>query len=89
MQDTDRHFPGKRARWALFAFLGLATVLLLVEHRAHLAGLAWLPLALLLLCPLLHVFMHGGHGPRGGTQSDANDGRASSDTTDHGAKGGS
>lgn len=29
------------------------------EHRAHLLGL--LPFALLLACPLMHVFMHHGH----------------------------
>jgi len=31
-----------------------------MEHRAHLLGvLVWLPL---LLCPLMHLFMHHGHG---------------------------
>ncbi|MGQ0599493.1 DUF2933 domain-containing protein [Aquabacterium sp.] len=30
------------------------------EHRAHLAGA--LPFVLLLACPLMHVFMHHGHG---------------------------
>lgn len=29
------------------------------KHRAHLFNV--LPLALLLLCPLMHIFMHGGH----------------------------
>lgn len=41
----------------------LAVVLgffLFAEHRAHLFG--FLPYALLLLCPLMHLFMHGGHG---------------------------
>ncbi|WP_341679460.1 DUF2933 domain-containing protein [Niveibacterium sp. SC-1] len=43
--------------WVLAA---VALVYLLSEHRAHLLG--FLPYALLLLCPLMHVFMHGGHG---------------------------
>lgn len=29
-------------------------------HSQHLLG--WLPYALLALCPLMHIFMHGGHG---------------------------
>ncbi|HET7541642.1 MAG TPA: DUF2933 domain-containing protein [Polyangiaceae bacterium] len=31
------------------------------EHHAHI--LATLTYALLLLCPLMHLFMHRGHGP--------------------------
>lgn len=54
--------PGSR-RWIFWIFLLLAAFYLGVEHRAHLAGaLGWLPLAFLLLCPLMHVFMHKGHG---------------------------
>jgi hypothetical protein len=33
------------------------------EHWNHVVG-AW-PYLLLLLCPLMHVFMHRGHGGRG------------------------
>ena len=48
-------------RWVFWIFLALALFYLGVEHRAHLAGtLRWLPLAILLLCPLMHVFMHKG-----------------------------
>lgn len=39
---------------AVFAYL------LWMEHRTHL--LAVLPYLILLLCPLLHLFMHRGHG---------------------------
>src|SRR3546814_20377815 len=54
-------------RWVFWIFLALAVFYLGVEHRAHLAGtLSWLPLAILLLCPLMHVFMHKGHGGHGG-----------------------
>lgn len=56
-----------RFRWVLLAFLAIAGFFLFAEHRAHLFGV--LPLLLLLLvCPLLHFFMHGGGGqhPCGG-----------------------
>jgi hypothetical protein len=52
-----------RTGWALLAFLGIAGFFLFTEHRAHALGV--LPFVLLLLCPLLHLFGHGGHkGPR-------------------------
>lgn len=41
-------------------FLLIAAFFLSTEHRAHLFGV--LPFLLILACPLLHVFMHGGHG---------------------------
>ena len=44
----------------LIAFLAIAAFFLMTEHTAHFFGI--LPFALLLLCPMLHVFMHGGHG---------------------------
>ena len=54
-------------RWVFWIFLALAVFYLGDEHRTHLAGaLRWLPLAFLLLCPLMHVFMHKGHGSHGG-----------------------
>lgn len=52
--------PSGRVNWVLLGFLAIAAFFLLSEHRAHALGL--LPFALLLLCPLMHVFMHGGHG---------------------------
>lgn len=49
---------------ALLVFLGGAAVLLVAEHWAHAAGV--LPLILpLLLCGLMHLFMHGGHSHGG------------------------
>lgn len=43
--------------WILAA-LGAGYVL--IVHRAH--AIEWLPFALLLACPLMHIFMHGRHG---------------------------
>lgn len=45
-------------------FLLIAAFFLSTEHRAHLFGA--LPFLLLLACPLLHLFMHGGHGAHDG-----------------------
>jgi DUF2933 family protein len=43
-------------------FLAIAGIYFWIEHRAHLLGaLFWLPL---LACPLMHIFMHHGHGDR-------------------------
>lgn len=56
----------KRSFWrtpngvAAIALIAGVLYLLLAEHRAHfIVALPWM---ILLLCPLLHVFMHGGHG---------------------------
>ena len=49
--------------WVLIAFLAIAAFFLITEHTAHFFGV--LPFALLLLCPLLHLFMHGGLGDHG------------------------
>jgi len=50
-------------RCALLGFLAVAGFFLVTEHRAHLFGA--LPYLLLLACPLLHFFMHRGHGGGG------------------------
>ena len=38
----------------------LAAIYAATEHGDHLVAL--LPFAFILLCPLMHLFMHGGHG---------------------------
>jgi hypothetical protein len=59
-----------------FAFLGFAAIaayFLITEHRAHLAlAVPYLPWLLLLACPLMHLFMHHGHGG-GGQDSNRTD----------------
>lgn len=86
--DVDRPPGGRgfgfwRSRTALFtfAFLAIAAFFLLSEHRAHTLGV--LPFLLLLACPLLHVFMHRGHGGHGG--HDQSEPPTRSDTTERGA----
>jgi len=48
---------------ALVGFMAIAAFYLIAEHRAHLLG--WLPWLIILACPLLHIFMHRGHGEHG------------------------
>lgn len=48
-----------RTGLAFIGFTAIAAFFIWEEHRAHILGA--LPYALLLLCPLLHLF-HGGHG---------------------------
>ncbi len=57
-------FFTSRTFFFCLAFLAMAVVLLFSEHRAHFLGV--LPWLFLLACPLLHLFMHGGHGSHGG-----------------------
>ena len=59
-----------RSMLAFIAFLGIALFFLFSEHRVH--ALGWLPLILLLACPLLHMFMHGSHGGHSGGHSGHN-----------------
>ena len=62
--DRPAPFWGSRASIALLVLAGVAGYFLLTEHRAHVFGA--LPYLLLLACPLMHVFMHRGHGGHGG-----------------------
>lgn len=52
-----------RSKIAWIVFAAIAAFYLWTEHRAHLLGA--LPFLLLLACPLMHLFMHGGHGGHG------------------------
>lgn len=45
---------------ATIVLIGGALYFLLVEHGAH--TLPYLPYLIILLCPLMHIFMHKGHG---------------------------
>lgn len=61
---SEESFLTSRAGIALLALLTIAGFLLFTEHRAHVLGAGLF--VLLLACPLLHLFMHGGHEGDGG-----------------------
>lgn len=69
--DHHTHEPNQPARsfWrsrygiGLLIFAAIALFFLLTEHRAHTLGA--LPYLLLAACPLMHIFMHRGHGHGG------------------------
>jgi hypothetical protein len=58
--EKPGRFWGSRYSIGLLVFGAVAGYFLLTEHLAHVVGA--LPFLLLLACPLMHVFMHGGHG---------------------------
>jgi hypothetical protein len=69
MSERGKSFWRTPNGLAATVLIGIAGYYLLAEHQAHVfAALPWL---ILLSCPLLHVFMHrghGGHGHGGGDQ---------------------
>ena len=65
LRHSDEQVPppsfwGSRYSVGLVVMGGVAGYFLLTEHLAHV--LQALPYLLLLACPLMHVFMHHGHG---------------------------
>lgn len=45
---------------AAIGLIAAASYFLLMEHRQHVWQ--YLPFLILLACPFIHIFMHGGHG---------------------------
>jgi hypothetical protein len=63
--ENDDHRPFWRSPIAIgaIAALAIAAAYVTTEHWQHLgSSLPYLPYLLLLACPLMHLFMHGGHG---------------------------
>ena len=73
--DSDNRpgFFASRANIVLLGFLAIGAYFLVTEHWAHIVP--FLPWLFLLACPLMHVFMHAGHGGHGGGRNDAGDSR--------------
>src|SRR6266496_2438392 len=60
--EHDTNVRSVRAKWAFGVFATIGAFFLVAEHRAHV--LPYLPWLLLAACPLMHLFMHHGHGGR-------------------------
>jgi hypothetical protein len=76
MMNQENHtedkagFFASRANIVLLGFLAVGGYFLVTEHWAHIVP--FLPWLLVLACPLMHVFMHHGHGGHGNdSQRDA------------------
>lgn len=66
LPSADPAVNRQRLRWGFAIFAAMALFFLWQEHRAHLLGA--LPWLFLLACPLMHRFMHHGHGSHARTQ---------------------
>lgn len=75
--DTLPSFWSSRHALGLVVIGGVAGYFLLTEHLAHVVGA--LPYLFLLACPLMHFFMHGGHGHHHGPHHQQDD-RGNSDS---------
>ena len=64
MNESKPNFWFTSNGLAALALVGAVVYFLLTEHRAHF--IYALPFLILLLCPVMHIFMHKGHGGLGG-----------------------
>lgn len=67
---TDKSRPSSgfwnsRAGIILIAFLAIAGLLLVYEHRVHVFAGGGPLIVLLAFCIVMHLFMHGSHGTGG------------------------
>ena len=63
MSNTKKNFWLTLNGLSAIALIGAAVFFLLAEHRAHFIN--FLPYTILLLCLVMHLFMHRGHGSHG------------------------
>ncbi len=71
MNRRTEEGASRRAGWFFGGLAAIGLLLLAFEHRSHV--LDWLPWALLAACPLVHLFMHRGHGHSGSISADRKD----------------
>lgn len=78
------NFMLNRTALVVTVFLILGGYLLWTEHSAHISlAIPYLPWLILLACPLLHIFMHSGHGhEKHGKSIDEHDIGQSSESSD-------
>ena len=59
-ESQAKSFRRSKMGFICAGFLAVAAFFLITEHTAHVFGA--LPYLLLAACPLMHLFMHHGHG---------------------------
>ena len=72
MNNQKKSFWMSPKGFAAMGLIASVSYFLLMEHRQHL--FQYLPFLILLLCPFMHIFMHGGHGHGGHGDHDKQDG---------------
>jgi len=74
MSAMEQH-PQEQSFWrspvgiVCLGFLAIGGFFLLTEHTPHVFGA--LPWLLIAACPLMHLFMHHGHGHSGGSNRES------------------
>lgn len=63
MSNSKKNFWLTLNGLSAIALIGAAMFFVLTEHRAHFIN--FLPYTILLLCLVMHLFMHRGHGGHG------------------------
>ena len=82
-KGSDRH---NRQNIAMWVFLAIIAYFLVTEHWAHIVP--FLPWLLLLACPLMHLFMHSGHGQGGHCGYERHEGHRENESHDKQDQGG-
>lgn len=59
-RDRQGSWWGSTQGIVTILFIAVIGFYLVTEHTAHFLGI--LPFLIFLLCPLMHIFMHHGHG---------------------------
>lgn len=70
VEHQTARFLRSRGGVVAIGFLLVAAFFLLTEHRVHLLG--YLPVLIILACPLMHIFMHHGHHAQRGPSQQGN-----------------
>ncbi|PKH06163.1 DUF2933 domain-containing protein [Moritella sp. Urea-trap-13] len=60
MSKHKKKFWSTPTGWCALLLIAAVSYFLFMEHREHV--FSFLPFLIILLCPLMHVFMHGKHG---------------------------
>lgn len=62
--SEHQSFWRSKAAAVMLGFAAVAGFFLITEHWAHVYG--YIPFLVILACPLMHIFMHHGHGGHSG-----------------------